>query len=184
LQTQKRIGMDTLSDFIIPLAGIKLGDHTYQFNVDGTFFKEFENAELQEGKLQIDLTLTKRSNLMELKFHVTGAVESLCDRCGGDLLLPIDGQEMRVVKFSLEDFNNTDDVLILGANEHEIDVSHMVYETIAFAVPSRRSHEEQENGQECDEEALRRLEEYQEQDEKDDVDNRWSALKDLLTDKE
>jgi uncharacterized metal-binding protein YceD (DUF177 family) len=176
--------MDTLTDFIIPIVGLKLGDHSYQFKVDGTFFKEFENTELEEGKLQIDLILTKRSNLMELTFNVKGVVESLCDRCGGDLNLPLEHQEMRIIKFSQEDFDNTDDVVILGKDDHEIDVSHMVYETIALGLPSRRYHDDELNGQVCDEEVLQRLEEYQEKDEKDDVDNRWSALKDLLTDKE
>lgn len=176
--------MDTLTDFIIPIVGLKLGDHSYQFKVDGAFFKEFENTELEEGKLQIDLTLTKRSNLMELTFKVKGIVEGLCDRCGGDLNLPLEHQEMRIIKFSQEDFDNTDDVVILGKDDHEIDVSHMVYETIALGLPSRRFHDDELNGQVCDEEVLQRLEEYQEKDEKDDVDNRWSALKDLLTDKE
>ena len=184
MRTQKLIGMDTHADFIIPIVGLKLGDHSYQFEVDGKFFKEFDNTELQEGDLQIDLTLTKRSNLMELTFKVEGTVESLCDRCGGDLKLPLQHQEMRIVKFSQEDFNNTDDVMILGNDDHEINVAHMVYETIALGLPSRRAHHEDLNGQVCDEEVLQRLEEYQEKDEEDDVDTRWSALKDLLTDKE
>ena len=184
MQTQKRIGMDTLTDFIIPIVGLKLGDHLYQFKVDGTFFKEFENTELDEGKLQIDLTLIKRSNLMELTFSVKGIVETLCDRCGGDLELPLEHQEMRIIKFSQEDFNNTDDIIILGNDDHEINVAHMVYETIALGLPSRRVHDKELNGQVCDEEVLKRLEEYQEKEKEDDVDTRWSALKDLLTDKE
>jgi uncharacterized metal-binding protein YceD (DUF177 family) len=184
LQTEKLKGMNVLSDFIIPLIGLKLGDHSYDFKVDGAFFKEFDNTELEDGELQIDMILTKRSNLMELKFQVSGIVNSLCDKCGGDLNLPLDYQDMRIIKFSQEDFNNTDDVLILEDNEHEIDISHMVYETISLAVPTKRVHNEEENGQVCDEEALLRVEEYLEQDEKQDVDTRWSALKDLLTDKE
>ena len=184
MRTQKLIGMDTHADFIIPIVGLKLGDHSYQFEVDGKFFKEFDNTELQEGDLQIDLTLTKRSNLMELMFHVKGSIQSLCDRCGGGLELPLQHQEMRIVKFSQEDFNNTDDVLILGNDEHEINVSHMVYETIALAIPFRRFHDKEINGQLCDKEVLEKLEQYQEQEETKDVDDRWSALKDLLTDKE
>ena len=121
---------------------------------------------------------------MELTFSVKGIVETLCDRCGAGLNLPLEHQEMRIVKFSQEDFNNTDDVVILGNDDHEINVAHMVYETIALSLPSRRAHDKELNGQVCDEEVLQRLEEYQEKDEEDDVDTRWSALKDLLTDKE
>jgi len=184
LQTEKLKVMTVLSDFIIPIIGLKLGDHSYNFKVDGEFFKEFDNTELENGQLKINLILTKRSNLMELNFQVTGVVNSLCDKCGGDLNLPLEYQDMRIIKFSQEDFNNTDDVLILGNDEHEIDISHMVYETIALALPSRRIHKEEENGQICDQEALSKIEEYLEQNKKEDVDTRWSALKDLLTDKE
>ena len=36
---------------------------------------------------------------MELMFRAKGSVNCL-DRCGGDLKLPLDHQEMRIVKFS------------------------------------------------------------------------------------
>ncbi|MDG2164170.1 MAG: DUF177 domain-containing protein [Flavobacteriales bacterium] len=176
--------MDALTDFIIPIIGLKLGEYSYQFKVDGQFFKEFDNTDLQEGSLQVDLVLKKRSNLMELMFRVKGSVNCLCDRCGDDLELPLDHQEMRIVKFSQEDFDNTDDVLIIGSEDHEINVSHIVYETIFLGLPIRKFHEKETNGQICDEEVIKRLKEYQEKDEKKGVDDRWSALKNLLTDKE
>ena len=176
--------MDALTDFIIPIIGLKLGEHSYQFKVDGQFFKEFDNTDLQEGSLQVDLVLKKRSNLMELMFRVKGSVNCLCDRCGVDLKLPLDHQEMRIVKFSQEDFDNTDDVLIIGSEEHEINVSHIVYETIFLGLPIRKFHNQETNGQICDEEVIKRLKEYQKKEAKKGVDDRWSALQNLLTDKE
>ena len=176
--------MDALTDFIIPIIGLKLGEYSYQFKVDGLFFKEFDNADLQEGCLQVDLILKKRSNLMELLFRVKGSVSCLCDRCGGDLKLPLDHQEMRIVKFSQEEFDNTDDVLVIGSEAHEINVSHIVYETIFLGLPIRKFHNQETNGQICDEEVIERLKEYQEKEETNSVDDRWSALKKLLTDKE
>ena len=176
--------MDALTDFIIPIIGLKLGEHSYQFNVDRQFFKEFDNTDLQEGCLQVDLILKKRSNHMELMFRAKGSVNCLCDKCGGDLKLPLDHQEMRIVKFSQEDFDNTDDVLIIGREDHEINVSHIVYETIFLGLPIRKFHNQETNGQICDEEVIERLKEYQEKEETNSVDDRWSALKKLLTDKE
>mgnify|MGYP001484590469 FL=1 len=176
--------MDALTDFIIPIIGLKLGEHSYQFNVDRQFFKEFDNTDIQEGSLQVDLILKKRSNHMELMFRAKGSVNCLCDRCGGDLKLPLDHQEMRIVKFSQEDFDNTDDVLVIGHDDHEINVSHIVYETIFLGLPIRKFHNQETNGQICDEEVIIRLKEYGKQQAKKGVDDRWSALKNLLTDKE
>ena len=149
--------MDALTDFIIPIIGLKLGEHSYRFKVDRQFFKEFDNTDLQEGSLQVDLVLKKRSNLMELMFRVKGNVNCLCDRCGGDLELPLDHQEMRIVKFSQEDFDNTADVLIIGSEEHEINVSHIVYETIFLGLPIRKFHDQETNGQICDEGVIKKL---------------------------
>ena len=87
---------------------------------------------------------------------------------------------MRIVKFSQEEFDSTDDVMVLGPDDHELDVSHMVYETVALALPSRRVH----SVESCNQEVLDKLEEYQENQKEKDVDERWSALKKLLTDKE
>ena len=176
--------MDALIDFIIPIIGLKLGEHSYQFNVNRQFFKEFDNTDLQDGCLQVDLILTKRSNHMELIFQAKGTVNCLCDRCGSDLKLPLEHQEMRIVKFSQADFDNTDDVLVIGRDDHEINVSHIVYETIFLGLPIRKFHDQEINGQICDQEVLIRLKEYQKKEVNNGVDDRWSALKKLITDKD
>ena len=169
--------MDALTDFIIPIIGLKLGEYSYQFNVNRQFFKEFDNTDIEEGFLKVDLILTKRSNHMELIFQAKGTVNCLCDRCGSDLKLPLEHQEMRIVKFSQADFDNTDDVLVIGRDDHEINVSHIVYETIFLGLPIRKFHNQETNGQICDQEVIKRLKEYQKKELNKGVDDRWSALK-------
>lgn len=175
--------MSAFSDFIIPVVGLKLGEHSYQFEVDRQFFKEFNNAELEQGRVHVDLTLIKRSNLIELVFLLKGKLKSFCDRCGGELYLPIDCKEMRIVKFSEQDYDIADDVLILRPNEHQLNVSHIVYEALVLGMPISKSHNKELNGQICDSEVLDKLKEYQEKDVTNDIDDRWLALKKLLTDK-
>ena len=149
--------MDALTDFIIPIIGLKLGEYSYQFNVDGQFFKEFDNTDVEEGCLQVDLILTKRSNHMELIFQAKGTVNCLCDRCGSDLKLPLEHLEMSIVKFYQADFYNTVDVLVIGRDVNEINVSHFVYETIFLGLPIRKFHDQETNGQICDEEVIKDL---------------------------
>ena len=54
--------MDELTDFVIPIVGLKFGEHSYKFKVNRQFFKKFDNTDIQEGSLQVDLILKKRSN--------------------------------------------------------------------------------------------------------------------------
>ena len=176
--------MDALTDFVIPIVGLKFGEYSYKFKVNGQFFKKFDNTDIQEGNLQIDLILKKRSNHMELMFWAKGIVHCQCDRCGGDLNLPIDHQEMRIIKFSQEDFDNTDDVLVIAREDHQINVSHIVYETIFLGLPIRKFHNRETNGQICDAEVIKKLQEYQKKESNKGVDDRWLALKKILTDKD
>ena len=68
--------------------------------------------------------------------------------------------------------------------DYEINVSHIVYETIFLGLPIRKFHDQETNGQICDEEVIKRLREYQKKEASKGVDDRWSALKKLLTDKD
>ena len=98
MQPQKLNGMNTINEFILPIIGLKLGEYSYQFQVNDKFFDEFDNDELKEGELQVDLILIKRSNFMELLFNVKGIIKSICDRCAGGLDLLINHHEMRISK--------------------------------------------------------------------------------------
>lgn len=177
--------MDALTDFVIPIVGLKFGEYSYKFKINRQFFKEFDNTDIQEGSLQVNLILKKRPNHLELMFRAQGSVLCQCDRCGGDLNLPLDHQEMRIVKFSQEDdFDNTDDVLVIGREDHQINVSHIIYETIFLGLPIRKFHDQETNGQICDEDVIKKLEEYQKKESNKGVDDRWLALKKILTDKD
>ena len=173
-----------LTKFIIPIIGLKIGEHEFKWKVDGEFFKEFDCSELNNGDIDVILTLVKKLNLIELYFQTNGHVSCPCDRCAGDLILSFNHNEMRVVKFSLRNQTDTEDFIVLGNDEQEIDVSHMVYETIVLGLPARRAHGENLNTQKCDSDILSRLELFEERKKNTIVDSRWSALNKLLTDKD
>jgi uncharacterized metal-binding protein YceD (DUF177 family) len=173
-----------LTKFVIPIAGLKIGEHEFKWKVGGEFFKEFDYYEVNNGDINVILTLVKKLNLMELYFHAKGYISCPCDRCAGDLSLLFNHNDMRVVKFSSRNQIDTEDFMVLGNDEHEIDVSHMVYETIVLGLPSRRAHGENLNSQKCDSDILSRLESFDERKQNTIVDSRWSALNKLLTDKD
>jgi uncharacterized metal-binding protein YceD (DUF177 family) len=183
LLSQKLTVVEMLKKFVLPINGLKIGEHKFQWKVGGEFFKEFDNDELQNGDVHVSLVLRKKSNLMELSFIANGFVISLCDRCAGDLNLYLDHKELRVVKFSATEQIDTDDFIVLGKDDYEIDVSHMVYETIVLGFPTRRVHSKNSNNQKCDADVLNRLELFDVKHNNNNDDSRWSALNQLLTDK-
>ena len=180
--------MKVNKEFLIPFAGLKQGKHQFEFNVDKSFFDEFNYDEFNDVNVKVDMVLEKQSTMMELHFKHEGTVNVPCDVSNEYFDLPVNGSLDIVVKFG-EEFNNEDDeILILPHGEHQVDVSQYVYEMIILSVPTKRVHPGIEDGtlgtdvlEKLDELAPKEKEENNEQE--DNTDPRWDELKKLLTDK-
>jgi uncharacterized metal-binding protein YceD (DUF177 family) len=179
--------MKKLHDFLIPFAGLKLGKHQFEFQVDQKFFDAFDYHEFENSKIKVNIILEKKSTMVEVSLKHQGTVTVPCDLTGELFDLPIKGKCKLVVQFG-ELFNNdNEELLILPHGEHQVDLSQYVYEMIALSVPSKRVHPGVADGT-LQNEALERLQSLsvnlkQDQENKPDTDPRWDKLKQLLTDK-
>jgi uncharacterized metal-binding protein YceD (DUF177 family) len=87
------------------------------------------------------------------------------------------------VKWGEEAGEIEDDVLIVGRDEHEIEVGQYLYEFIILALPYQRIHPEDEDGYStCNPEMLKKLEAHQAQetDQSELTDPRWDVLKGII----
>lgn len=193
-------------EFVIPFIGLKLGSHTFEFDVSDSFFEEFEYSIIHSGNVHVDLILEKKETMMIGTFSCEGVVSASCDRCNDALDVPVRGSFQLVFKLSDEE---TDDetLIVLPPEAYELDVASHIYELITVSLPVRMIHEEGE----CNEEMVEALNQYllnpedeDEWDEEDDwddedfddedweeesddddddpdggIDPRWSVLKNL-----
>lgn len=166
-----------LEQFTIPFAGLKQGVHSFDFEVDESFFKCFENSEITTGKLSVQVQLDRKSVLLVFELKATGTVTVPCDRCGDDFEMAVEGQQQLVVKLGNEESNGDDDIIYLSLKENEINIAQAVYEMIALALPYQRIHPD---GM-CNKEALAKIQLFtaQDLDKPETVDPRWEALKEL-----
>lgn len=163
-----------MREFQIPFFGLKIGKHEFGFRLDKVFFDTFDTSEFEEADIQALLSLEKLSNMLILDFSFTGSVIVPCDRCGGDLPLKIKGSDKWIIKYGEEDYEDSDDVLVVSPTTHEIDVSQRIYEMVILNLPNKRVHQ---NIADCDQTVIEKLKMYQSTDE--DNDPRWNALKKL-----
>lgn len=169
--------MNYLKDFVIPFAGLKLGNHTFEFNVDEKFFSCFEGSELGKSKIKVTADMEKSERMLVFSFRIIGVTEVACDRCAGEFDIVIDGEETLIVKFGEEAGEEDADVIVLPHNETKIDLSGIIYDYINLLVPFRRIHPDREDGtQGCDPEMLARLEAMKPPM---PADPRWETLKNL-----
>jgi uncharacterized metal-binding protein YceD (DUF177 family) len=164
-------------EFIVPIAGLSAGLHHYDFVVDEAFFAAIDYAEIQKAKVTVKLTLDKQDNMLTLDFELKGEVEVPCDRCNEDFMYPIDSHYSLYVKFG-ETFQEEDDeVMVIPANQHQLDLYHLLYEYILLSLPLRKVHPEKTDGTSgCDPLVLARLEQLTVTEE---TDPRWEALEKL-----
>ena len=170
-------------DTVVRFSGLETGRYEYDYTLGNGFFEGFENEELREGKVNFAVVLEKRERLLMFNFAFEGVVKTVCDRCLGELEVPVSGEETLCVKFSNTETSDKEDVVILPEGEHQIDLAQWMYEYVAVRMPIQKVHEE---GQ-CDPEMLQYISEEHEPSEEDEVrvlgegetDPRWDALKAL-----
>lgn len=170
------------SSYTILLGGLKEGHHTIDFEIDKEFFEQFEESEVKEGSLIADIEMDKRSTHLDLVIRISGSVRISCDRCLEMFFQPVSSENRLLIKYgkSVEDIDP--DILSVPIDEHELDLQQQIYELILLALPIRRVHAADKNGKStCDPVMLKKLEELQVEEEKDN-DPRWDELKKLMND--
>lgn len=180
--------MNRTKEFLIPFVGLKLGKHHFEYQINNTFFENFEYDEYQNSDIKVVVVLEKKSNMLELSFKHKGTVNVPCDLTGEDFDLPIKGKMKLIVRFGEEFNNDNEELLILPFGEFEIDIIQYIYEMIVLSVPLKRVHPGVKDGS-LKTEALDKLQELQvkeidkKENKEEDIDPRWDKLKQLLTDK-
>ncbi|RZJ73791.1 DUF177 domain-containing protein [Flavobacterium sp.] len=182
--------MKQLNEFLISFAGLKLGKHQFEYQIDKKFFDEFGYDEFESCNITVNVTLDKKTTMLELTFKHKGTVYVPCDLTGEMFDLPVKGKMELIVQFGEELNNDNEELLVIPHGEHQIDISQYVYEMIALSIPLKRVHPGIKDGT-LKSEALDKLNELKvtkKKDVKDDnkeesTDPRWDKLKSLLTDK-
>ncbi len=167
-----------MKEFVVPFVGLKEGLHQYDFEINPSFFEAFESELIRDAEFDILMELNKSSNMLILSFAAKGKIHVNCDRCGGNLELPMQVDDEIIVKFAdVEAPELLDQILLISHDSYEIDVSHLIYEMLVLQLPSKRLHGKLKD---CDQEVVQKLDALKNQkDENKESDPRWEALKKL-----
>lgn len=180
--------LKALQHYSIPFTGLKTGKHQFEYEIDKLFFDEFEHSIIKDGQLHVSLVLEKQEIFLILQFHISGEIKLSCDVCLADYPSKVDIEERLIVKFSGgEDWeNDTDEVIVLTKNDHEIDVSLPIYEYVNLAAPYISRCDSEGNTSSCDQEMIAKLKALsgeQQNEQNENVDPRWDALRNIKINK-
>ena len=169
-------------EYIIPFVGLKPGTHRYEFNLDTAFFAVQGIEEVSGAEVAAVLDFDKQDHLMTLHFDFEGWVLLTCDRCAGEYKQPLSGKYRLIVKFGDQAEELSEELVVIGRDEYELDVSPYLYEFVRLLLPIKREHPVNESGQsECDQEVIGALDNLlvNTPEKEEETDPRWDALKNL-----
>jgi len=166
----------------IQFAGLCVGEHEYEFEVNNTFFESLEYSEIKQGNIDVKVHLLKQSTMMVLTFDINGTIHLNCDRCMEDFNFPLSGNYKLIIKVGGSDSGDeNDDIITIAANEHELDLTQYIYENIILSLPIKRAHPDNKKGKSsCNPEMIKKLQKYIVVNEPtEETDPRWNQLKDI-----
>lgn len=177
--------LDPLKPYNIAFTGLSLGNHSYHYDVDDSFFDCFQKTEVKEALVKIELLLEKTNSMLVLDFKLSGKVKLVCDRCSEEYWQAIDAKNRLFVKFGDSHYEQTEKIIIIPQRETHFDVSQYIYEFVHLSLPLKRVHPGgKSKADNCDPVVLKKLNElhvqtYENGNPKTGAVDHWEALRKL-----
>jgi len=115
-----------LQPFVVKLNDLARGVTHLEWHANAEFFALFDNSEILDADLDIDLTLVNRGMTLDVQCGIEGSVTVQCDRCLEDLRIGVDS--------SFEDSYTPEG--------NELDLSQDIYDYVCISLPLQRVHDE------------------------------------------
>jgi len=175
--------MRSHNDFNIEFIGLKLGEHFFDFDVSEKFFNDFDYFDFTHTNIKIDVSLVKKTTILELNIVAKGYIKVNCDLTNEPFNQEISTNMDLVVKFGSEFNDEDDEILIIPHGEYKINLAQYIFELIILSLPAKKIHPGVLDGT-LKSEILNILEGLKPKENKKIVDPRWEKLKELITNKE
>jgi len=174
--------MKALKMFSIPVKGLGIGTHHFEFSFEDEFFENFEKSDIKSGSYRVEVTLNKQIRMMEFHFDIQGSFKAACDRCLEQISVPSSSYDRLLVKIGdPQEENENEEVIYIDENENNIDLAHVIHEFIHLSKPIQNVIDCEENDFEfCDLSVLDKMNGAAEDQEiKEKQDPTWDQLKNI-----
>ena len=123
------VGMN--DNFIIPLNGLAAGETRFSWHAGKEFFDSFENTEILDADIDIEVRVEKSGRYLGVDCEVEGEVTVECDRCLEDLEMPIDTNIALSVKYGEEENQEEHqegerEIVFIPTDSAELDMSQVI----------------------------------------------------------
>ena len=174
--------MKALRTYDIHIYKLSNGQHEYEFEISDTFFELFDSDLIRKGKLKAFITLQKSDSMIQMAFSIMGNVELVCDRSLDLFDHPLDTQRVMIYKFGEEEKELSEDVYVIFKDTQTLNIASILFEFIGLEIPMKKLHPRFEVDPASDEELemiYSSAEVTEKEQDEEQIDPRWAALKNL-----
>ena len=173
--------MGKFDQYKVELRGMTAPTASLELDIDNDFFAKIDGPEVQKGRANVKINVTKKTGVYVLAFAINGHVIVTCDRCLDEMEQPIAANGSLSVKLG-DDFGEDGDTVIVPERDGYINLAWYIYEFIALAIPLKHVHAPGK----CNREMMDKLRKHTPREDDGDMegsgetDPRWDALKDIM----
>lgn len=113
---------------------------TFEYLLDNQFFTNIGGEDIQKGKVNVLLTVTRTGGVFNFDFALNGSIVIPCDRCLDDMDYPIDVTSRLIVKFGKDYSEESDIIIVIPEAEGVLNIAWFLYEFVALAIPIKHVH--------------------------------------------
>lgn len=170
--------MNPLKVFIIPVKGIKIGIHEFDFELDKSFFKAI-NPEIEiDALLQVHVSFDKRPTMYILDMSVKGVLYDACDRCLEKISIPVSAEHQLFIKQGIGEEDA--DIVYVELFQDVINIATYLYEYAILSFPMTKIIDcDEMDKPPCNFELLDKWEEDNSEDDEPQGGSIWDELNKL-----
>jgi uncharacterized metal-binding protein YceD (DUF177 family) len=171
--------MGALSEYNIEIFRLSDKVHTFDYEINDSFFLSFEGSYLSKGNLKATVTLNKSDRYIRSNIIIHGEVELTCDRSLEPYLHSVDVNEEIIFNYGDEYKEVSENILIIPRDTQRLNFAQYIYELIGLMVPMKKLHPKYQNEEHSEGQKLVYTSENKISEDEEPTDPRWNALKNI-----
>ena len=130
---------------LVDLNGLSSGERHWSGTLDGKFFVSFGNTEILDAGVSVEVGARKTEAGALVDVLMKGKLTVSCDRCLEDLQIPVESEALLEVRHEGRTETAPEDgreLVFIGVEETELDLTQVVYDYLCLSLPIQRHHED------------------------------------------
>ncbi len=124
--------------YAINVGQLKLGKHEETFFIDTTFFEEFDQEDVLESAVTVNLAMEKFDTHLDVKFILKGNLGLPCDRCLEPYSYDFHLEDRIIYSFEKEINFKDSEVIFIDRFEANLSFVQEFYDFITLSIPLRK----------------------------------------------